>query len=91
MRKGKTGIPGILLWKMKLKLMKNNNHLKDNGYNRTEQALIYQEQLLELISNPRWYLDHLEEMVEYRVEWVCYSTQKITSPLNRIKNRKVYK
>jgi len=76
---------------MKLNLMKTNNHLKDNGYSRTEQAMIYEEQLIELYNNPRWYLDHLNEMVEYRLEWVCYTTQTITLPLNRTKNRKVYK
>jgi hypothetical protein len=71
--------------------MKTNNHLKENGYSRTEQAMIYEEQLIEVIDNPRWYLDHLEEMVEYRVEWVCYRTQSITLPLKNTKNRKLYK
>lgn len=71
--------------------MKTNNHLKENGYTRTEQALIYEEQLMELLDNPRWYLDHVEEMVEYRVEWVCYTTQKITLPLKDTRNRNLYK
>jgi hypothetical protein len=53
--------------KMKVKLANGSNYLGDSGYSKEEQFKIYNEQLDEIIKNPRWYLDNLEYMVEYRV------------------------
>lgn len=72
---------------MKLSLMKNNNHLLDNGFSICEQEKVYDEQLEELFYNPRWYLDNLEYMVEYRVSWGNYRNNRPIIPRKLLKNR----
>ena len=57
---------------LKLALLKSNNHLSDNGYKLDEQEEVFEYQLNELLANPRWYLDNLDYMVEYRVCWGNY-------------------
>ena len=68
---------------MKIALLKNNNHLSDNDYSMEEQELLYFNQLEEVIANPRWYLDKLDYMVEYRVCWGNYRNNKPISPRKR--------
>lgn len=75
--------------RMKLYLLKNNNHLSDNGYSLEEQGVIYNEQLAEVYANPRWYLDNLDYMVEYRVSWQDYRSKRAVLPREYVKKRKV--
>lgn len=74
---------------MRLNLLKNNNHLSDNGYTLEEQGVVYDEQLAELYANPRWYLDNLDYMVEYRVSWQDYRYKRPVLPREHVKKRKV--
>ena len=51
---------------------KFNNWLKNQGYSREEEGKIYDDNLQDVIDNPRWYLDNLEFLVAYRVRWATY-------------------
>ena len=53
-----------------------NSWLKDNGYYMDEEAEVYNATLQDVYDNPRWYLDNLEFLREYRVSWSCY-TRKV--------------
>lgn len=57
---------------MKIALLKNNNWLLENGYSRGEERTIYKDCLEEIYNNPRWYLDNLEYLVEFRVSFLNY-------------------
>lgn len=57
---------------MKLALLRNNNHLRDNDYSIDEEEQIYLDQLEEFFLNPRYYLDNFDYWVEYRVSWANY-------------------
>lgn len=57
---------------MKIALLKNNNWLLENGYSRTEEREAYAFCLHEIYENPRWYLDNLEYLVEFRVSFLNY-------------------
>lgn len=62
-------------------MLKTNSRLADNGFSIEEEEKIYEEQLQEVFDNPRWYLDNLDYMVEYRVRWVDYKKgNNITLP-----------
>ena len=50
-----------------------NSWLKDSSYTIEEQAKIYDITLQQVYDNPRWYLDNLEYLRDYRVDWHCYS------------------
>lgn len=65
---------------MKLNLFPQNNRLSDNGFSLQEEEALYERQLREIIANPRWYLDNLDNMREYRVSWVNYKYTKISTP-----------
>lgn len=65
---------------MKLNLFPQNNRLSDNGFSIEEEEELYERQLQEVIDNPRWYLDNLDNMKEYRVSWVNYRETKVTIP-----------
>jgi hypothetical protein len=50
--------------------------LWQQGYEIEEEAEIYDMQLQDLLENPRWYLDNLDYLREYRVKWHNYSVMK---------------
>jgi hypothetical protein len=54
--------------------------LKDKGFSKKEQEEIFEQCLLDVYNNPRWYLDNLEYMREFRVYWVNYKNSSITFP-----------
>ena len=65
--------------------MKNTTWLSEQGYTKEEEADIYDRQLDDIMANPRWYLDNLEKLNEYKVSWNCYKKMKggrhnITTP-----------
>ena len=72
---------------MKIYLLKNNNHLTANGYDIEEQGELYDSQLAEIYANPRWYLDNLEYMVEYRVSWHDYRNNRPVTPRKYVKKQ----
>lgn len=63
---------------MKIALTSGNNWLKDNEYSIEEEREIYLQNLEDIYSNPRWYLDNLEYLVEYRVSFINYKAKKET-------------
>lgn len=65
---------------MKLNLFPQNNHLRENGFTMAEEESLYERQLRELLENPRWYLDNLDNMREYRLSWVDYRHTKVSIP-----------
>ena len=72
-------------------LKKNNNWLKENGYSKEQEADVYDSQLQDVIDNPRWYLDNLTYLKEYRVSWKNYSskgTKTATIPLKLVNKQK---
>jgi len=56
----------------------NSNHLSNNGLDTEQQAALYLFQLEDIYNRPRWYLDNLEYLSEYRVSWINYKQVKIT-------------
>lgn len=63
----------------KVKTHKYNNWLKAAGYTRQQEIDIFNELLNDVIDNPRWYLDNFEYLHEFRVSWVHYKNQNVTS------------
>lgn len=61
-----------------------NNRLQENGYDVGEEESIYERTLQDVLENPRWYLDHLSMLVEYRVSWKDYRDPTPTLPLKHV-------
>ena len=72
---------------MKIALLPNNGNLQQNGYSLEEQAEVYDYQLEEILLRTRWYLDNLEIMRPYRVQWNDYRTKTATLPHRFVKKR----
>jgi hypothetical protein len=72
---------------MRIKLFPQNNRMNENGYDRSQEAEIYALQLQDVIDKPRWYLDNLHKMQEYRLSWVNYKITKISLPSEFIKEK----
>jgi hypothetical protein len=74
---------------IKVKFYGNVNWLENAGYTIEEEAEIYDELLQDVYNNPRWYLDTLHYLPEFRVSWVDYKKQTVTKPYKFvIKNKK---
>lgn len=67
------------------------NRLKDSGYTLEEEEIIYDDNLQDIYNNPRWYLNNLDSLSEYRVRWNDYSTKTAVLPYKHVKKRKTYK
>ena len=65
---------------MKVKLFPRNNRLANNGYSMKDEEDLYLRQLQEVLDKPRWYLDNLDNMREYRLSWVDYKSTKVSLP-----------
>ncbi len=57
---------------IKIKIYNNSDWLKDNGYSVEDEEQIYDNQLHDVYLNPRWYLDNLSFMKDYRLSWANY-------------------
>ena len=68
---------------LKIELTSRNSWLKDSGYTVEQEEAIYDATLEDLGDNPRWYLDNLEYLKEYRVSWHCYGRDKTAPVLPR--------
>jgi len=64
---------------MKIALLPNDRHLKQNGYSIEEQDEIYDDLLQDVIDNPRWYLDNVDYLSTFYVSWKNY---RYTSPVS---------
>lgn len=76
---------------IKLSLVKGKSLLKAAGYTVQEEEMIYSATLQDVIDNPRWYLDNLEYLSEYRVLWKDYKFLTPTLPHKFSKNGNIYK
>lgn len=56
--------------------MKTNNWLKENGYTTEEERQVYKDCLKDIYNNPRWYLDNMDKLVEFRVSFINYKHKK---------------
>lgn len=65
---------------MRVKLFPKNNRLNENGFRVEDEEALYEAQLQDIIDRPRWYLDNLDNMREYRVSWVNYKETTVTLP-----------
>ena len=68
-----------------------NNRLLDSGYTNKQEEEIYDEQLVDLLANTRWYLDNLEFMRTYRVSWKNYKEGTATPPKRFCKTHSLIK
>ena len=72
-----------------------NNWLRNNGYDVFKEIEIYSRSLQDVYDNPRWYLDNLHTLSEYRVSWGNYEPAEAKkhsiTPCLDLKNAKVYK
>ena len=73
---------------IKLNFKGRSSWLNDSGYTREQQAKIYDDLLEDVLANPRWYLDQLDYLAEFKVHWIDYSKQKVTRPYCFVKPRK---
>ena len=76
---------------IKVRLTGNNNRLQQEGYTKEEEGLLYDEQLKNLLDNPKWYLKNFSYLPEYRVSWKNYSNTHPTIPLKYVKNKSFIK
>lgn len=76
---------------IKLNLIPTNNHLDKNGYNRSQEEEIYDNQLYDIYMNARWYLDNLDYIYVYRVSWWDYRSKSAVTPYKLVNKRKAYK
>jgi hypothetical protein len=60
-------------------MLSQDSSLTENGYSLEEQAEIYNNQLVDILENTRWYLDNLDSMKVYRVAWKSYSRSKVAT------------
>ncbi len=76
---------------LELEFRGNSSWLTDADYSIEEQEEIYDMCLQDVIDNPRWYLDQLDYLAEFKVNWVNYTKQNATKPYKYVKNRNLYK
>lgn len=73
---------------MKVSINYSNNHLHDSGYSLDEQEELYDLQLMDLLMNPRWYLDNLGRLSTYRLRWHDYRTKTAPLPYHLVRKEK---
>lgn len=67
----------------------NNNWLKESGYTKEEEIKIFDDQLIDILDNTRWYLDNLDTMKTYRVFWFNPKKKNAVFPYRYVKQRKI--
>ena len=65
-----------------------SNQLTQSGYTVEEETELYDKQLQDILDNLRWYLDNLDNMVEYRVIWKDYRSKTPTLPHKYVRKPK---
>ena len=71
---------------IQVKLHQKNNWLKSAGYTQKEEGKIFEDQLVDILANLRWYLDHAHALKTYRVSWQEYKDKRhrATFPLRYV-------
>jgi len=67
------------------------NLLFENGYTMEEEAQMYNEDLEAVFADPRFFLDNVHVLTEYRVKWKRYNNNIATLPYEFVNKQKVYK
>lgn len=73
---------------VKVCLHPRNNWLKDNGYSLSEEEDLYDDLLVDVYRNPRWYLDNAYKLPTFRVRWHYYKGVTPVLPYSVVKIRK---
>jgi len=73
---------------IKVRLTKNSNHLKKCEYTMEEEIIIYDTLLEDIYNNPRWYLDNLHSLPEFRLSWGNYRSKKAILPYKYVEKPK---
>ena len=67
---------------IKIKFRCDSSWLSASGYPIELQGEIYDDLLVDVYNNPRWYLDNFRMMREFRVAWGNYKNPGITKRYN---------
>ena len=70
---------------LRIQFITNSNRLNVNGFTFDQEIQVYDKQLEDVYDNPRWYLDNLEYLVEYRLRWKNYNHTPATLPYKYVK------
>lgn len=65
---------------MKVRFAGKSQNLIDADYDIKEQEKIYDDTLVDVFNNTRWYLDNLDFMRSYKVSWKTYRGKIPTIP-----------
>ena len=63
----------------------NSNKLCGNGYSAKEQGEIYDMTLEDLYLHTRWYLDNLDFLSTYKVDWHNYRSKRPPVPRDKVR------
>lgn len=63
----------------KVALLPHNNRLEANEYTKSEEKEIFASCLEDVYTNPRWYLDNLDYLHEFRCSFTYYKPKNKSS------------
>ena len=69
----------------RIKLSNSSSWLRHAGHSIEEEAIIYDTLLQDVYENPRWYLDNLDYLCEFRVRWANYRQARGVIPYKFVK------
>lgn len=64
----------------KVKLVDKSSWLRDAGHTIQEESDIYDKLLEDIYNNPRWYIDNLSYLCEFRLSWANYRENRGIMP-----------
>lgn len=67
--------------------MGQSNKLCDNGYDIYEQEEIYDMTLDDLYFHARWYLDNVDFLSTYKVDWHNYRSKRSPVPYSKVRKQ----
>ena len=76
---------------IRINLSREGSSLSAAGYSKIEEGMIYDALLIDVIENPRWYIDSSTYLPEFKLSWVNYKYSRGSLPLKHVNQRKVYK
>lgn len=65
---------------LKFEKYNKSNWLKEHGYTPEQEEIVYDDQLDDILRNPRWYLDNLDDLKDYRLSWKNYGKDAKFTP-----------
>ena len=73
---------------IKLNFLKGSCWLYLSGYTIKDEEQIYNDLLEDIYTNPRWYLDNLDYLAEFRLRWGNYRSKSALLPYKFVKKTK---